>query len=102
MLDDVTLLRRFVAERSDTAFRELVAQRIQFVYAAARRQVGGDEQLVNEIVQNVFLDLARKAQSLVARPSLAGWLFTSTRFAASKALRSRARRLAHVCPSAYR
>jgi RNA polymerase sigma factor (sigma-70 family) len=93
MSDDLPLLRAFVTERSDTAFRQLVEQRIDFVYAAALRQVGGDAHLAREVAQNVFLALARKAPALTARPHLTGWLFTSTRFAAMKALRARTRRL---------
>ncbi len=95
MTDDAQLLRRFVHENSEAAFSELVAQRIDFVYAAALRQVGGDAHLAQEIAQNVFLDLARKARALAARPSLAGWLYTSTRFAAAKAVRARERRHVH-------
>lgn len=93
MVDDAQLLRRFTEENSDAAFRELVQQRIDFVYAAALRQVGGDVHLAQEVTQSVFLDLARKARKLAGRPTVTGWLYTSTRFAAAKVLRSRARRL---------
>jgi RNA polymerase sigma factor (sigma-70 family) len=95
MNEDPPLLRQFVEQNSEAAFRELVRQRIDFVYAAALRQVGGDAHLAQEVAQNVFLDLARKAPTLVGRSNLAGWLYTSTRFAAAKALRSRMRRLNH-------
>jgi RNA polymerase sigma factor (sigma-70 family) len=95
MTDDTELLRKFVEESSEAAFRDLVSQRIGFVYAAALRQVGGDAHLAQEVAQNVFLDMARKARALKQRPTIAGWLFTSTLFAASKVLRSRARRLKH-------
>jgi RNA polymerase sigma factor (sigma-70 family) len=95
MSDDISLLREFVDERSDAAFRELVVRKFDFVYGAAVRQVGGDAHLARDVAQNVFIDLARKARTLAGRPTLAGWLYTSTRFAASKALRSRSRRLVH-------
>lgn len=95
MTDDIALLRQFVAEHAEPAFRELVRQRIDFVYATALRQVHGDSHLAEEVAQSVFLDLARKARELAARPNLTGWLYTSTRFAAAKALRSRLRRLNH-------
>ena len=95
MADDVNLLRRFVTEKSEAAFRELVARRIDFVYTAALRQVGGDAHLAQEVAQSVFLDLACKGSALATRPTLTGWLYTSTRFAAAKALRSRARRVNH-------
>lgn len=93
MATDVELLRQFAADRGDPAFRALVVQRIDFVYGAALRQVHGDAHLAAEVTQSVFLDLARKARVLAARPTIAGWLYTSTRFAAAKALRSRIRRL---------
>lgn len=95
MTTESELLRRFVADRSETAFREFVGRHIDFVYATALRQVGGDTHLAKEVAQTVFLDLARKARSLVSRSSLTGWLYTSTRFAAGKALRSRSRRRVH-------
>jgi RNA polymerase sigma factor (sigma-70 family) len=40
----------------------------------------------------VFADLARKAGALAGRRVLAGWLFTSTRFAAANAVRGERRR----------
>ena len=95
MRGDASLLREFVDESSDVAFRELVLRRFDFVYGAALRQVGGDVHLAREVAQNVFIDLARKSRSLATRTNLAGWLYTSTRFAAAKALRSRTRRLTH-------
>jgi RNA polymerase sigma factor (sigma-70 family) len=95
MNEDPALLRRFAEENSDGAFRELVERRIDFVYATAMRQVGGDVHLAQEVAQSVFLDLARKARTLASRSNLTGWLYTSVRFAAAKALRSRSRRLNH-------
>lgn len=93
MTDDTALLQTFVAEHSDAAFRALVERRIDFVHAAALRQVGGDAHLAKEVTQNVFLDLARKARALAGRSNLAGWFYTSTRFAAAKARRSRGRQM---------
>lgn len=94
-VEDAQLLRRYVDEHSDAAFREFVAQRFDFVYAAALRQVGGDAHLARDVAQTVFIDAARKARLLVTRPSLAGWLHTSTRYAALAILRARARRSHH-------
>ncbi len=95
MIADAELLRRFVTERSEAAFREFVAQQIDFVYATALRHVTGDTHLAEEVAQTVFLDVARKARVLSARTSLKGWLYTSTRFAAARAVRARARRSTH-------
>ena len=93
-MDDTALLRRYLEQRSETAFTELVRRHINLVYFAALRQVGGDRALAEEVAQLVFTDLARKAKSLVDRPTLAGWLHTSTRFAASNVRRSEQRRQA--------
>ena len=61
-------------------------------YSAALRQVNEDSHLAEDVAQLVFTDLARKAQSLSARPALAGWLYTSTHFAATMAVRTERRR----------
>jgi RNA polymerase sigma factor (sigma-70 family) len=95
MSDDSELLRRYVQERSESAFAELVQRQAGLVYSAALRQVGGDTTLAEEVSQSVFIDLARKAGALSNRPVLASWLYTSTRFAALKALRTRRRRQIH-------
>lgn len=91
MTDDADLLRSYVATGSEAAFAELVQRKINLVYSAALRQVNGDARLAEEVTQTVFIDLARKARSLAHHATLAGWLYTSTRFAATKAVRSRQR-----------
>ncbi|MEO5957872.1 MAG: sigma-70 family RNA polymerase sigma factor, partial [Opitutaceae bacterium] len=91
MIDDAELLRRYAAEGSEPAFTELVSRNVDLVYAAALRHVA-DEHRAKDIAQTVFVDLARKARSLCHHPALASWLFTSTRYAALKALRSERRR----------
>jgi RNA polymerase sigma factor (sigma-70 family) len=92
MTDDSELLRRYARERSESAFAELVQRKAGLVYSAALRQVGGNAALAHDVSQSVFIDLARKAEHLAGRPVLASWLYTSTRFAALKALRSNQRR----------
>ncbi|HEX2861786.1 MAG TPA: TonB family protein [Lacunisphaera sp.] len=92
MMDDATLLRRYADERSEGAFAELVQRHLNFVYSAALRQVNGDTHLAQDVTQRVFTDLARKAGQLAAHRVLAGWLFTSTRFAAAKLVRGEQRR----------
>lgn len=93
MIDDTELLRRYARERSDDAFATLVQRKAGLVYSAALRQVGGDVLLAQDVAQSVFIDLARKARRLDRRPVLTSWLYTSTRFAARKALRAQSRRL---------
>ena len=92
MIDDAELLRRYAANRTENDFAELVRRHVNLVYSAALRQVNGDVHLAQDITQEVFTDLARKAASVASHRVLAGWLFTSTRFAAAKAVRGEQRR----------
>lgn len=92
MQDDAALLRHYASARSDAAFTELVRRHLNLVYSAALRQVGGDAHLAEEVAQAVFTDLARKAATVANRPVLAGWLHTSTHYAAAHAVRSERRR----------
>jgi RNA polymerase sigma factor (sigma-70 family) len=94
MMDDSELLRQYARGGSEQAFTELVSRHLPLVYSAALRQVGGDHELAKDVAQQVFIDLARKAGSLVGREVLTGWLYTSTRFGAIKTLRSEERRVA--------
>lgn len=93
MNDDPDLLRRYADERAEDAFAEIVRRHIGLVYHAALRQTG-DASLAEEVTQVVFADLARRAGGLAGRTAITGWLFTSTRFAATKAKRGERRRQA--------
>lgn len=88
MSDDAELLHRYVSERSEPAFAEVVRRHVDLVYFAALRQVGGDTHRAQDVTQAVFADLARKAPTLLDRSSVTGWLHTSTRFAATKVRRA--------------
>ena len=92
MMEDAELLRRYAANRTEDDFAELVRRHVNLVYSAALRQVNGDAHLAQDVTQLVFADLARKAASVASHRVLAGWLFTSTRFAAAKAVRGEWRR----------
>jgi RNA polymerase sigma factor (sigma-70 family) len=91
-MNDAELLRRYVDERSQEAFTTLVTGRFDLVYSAALRQVGGDSHRAQDVAQTVFADLARKAPALRGHPSLIGWFYTSTHFAAAKVVRTEQRR----------
>lgn len=92
MDDDKTLLTKFVRNQSQTAFETLVTRYTSLVYNSAHRRVGADH--AQDITQAVFIILANKADSLCMRNSLniAGWLFTTTRYASLQAIRSETRR----------
>lgn len=91
MTDDLTLLRAYANDGAEDAFQTVVERHLGLVHSAALRQVG-DPHLAQEVTQAVFLILARKAASLNSATILAGWLFRTTRFAASQALRAARRR----------
>ncbi len=92
MRDDAELLRCYAENRAEDAFAELVRRHVNLVYSCALRQVNGDAHLAQDVTQVVFTDLARKAATLAGHRVLAGWLFTSTRFAAAKIVRGERRR----------
>jgi RNA polymerase sigma factor (sigma-70 family) len=92
MTSDGDLLRGYAEAGSEDAFAELVRRHLDLVYSAALRQVNGDVHLAQDVAQTVFSDLARKAAAVSSRPALTGWLYTSTHFAANKAVRTEQRR----------
>ena len=92
MNDDAELLRRYAESGSEEAFAELVRRHLGLVYHAALRQTDGDAHRAQDVAQEVFTSLARKARALAQRPTLAGWLHTSTRYAALQAVRTERRR----------
>lgn len=91
MVDDAELLRRYANARSEEAFTELVERHLSLVYHAAYRRTG-QAQLAEDATQYVFIALARNAAALSRHAVLTGWLYTTTRFAASRILRVERRR----------
>jgi RNA polymerase sigma factor (sigma-70 family) len=89
--DDGELLRRYVDADSEAAFTALVQRHFGVVYAAALRQVR-DSHEARGVAQVVFTSLARHATALRHRTVLVGWLYTTTRYAAAKAIRAERRR----------
>lgn len=90
MLDDFQLLRAYADNGSDDAFRELVARHGGMVHGVALRAVGSN--LADEVTQNTFLLLARKAKTMRANVVLAGWLHRAARFIAMETLRREKRK----------
>ncbi len=92
MLDDINLLEGYVERRSEGDFARLVERHLGMVFATALRRVGGDRHLAEDVAQSVFIDLARKAPAVSRNRILAGWLYTSTVYAAAKVVRAEQRR----------
>ncbi|HTT55664.1 MAG TPA: TonB family protein [Opitutaceae bacterium] len=92
MTDDSSLLQRFAESGSQDAFAEVVRRHLDLVYSAALRRVGGDAHLARDVSQQVFIALARRAAALARHPVLTGWLYTTTHYLASKAVRAERRR----------
>lgn len=88
---DHDLLRAYVLDRDEEAFRTLVERYAAFVYSASLRQLNNPA-LAEEVAQTVFIILSRKADRLGPKVVLAGWLHRATRFAAATACRTEARR----------
>lgn len=86
------LLRAYAQDHSESAFQELVNCYVDLVYSAAIRRVSGDRQLAEDVTQEVFTDLARKAAALPPNVTLGGWLLRHTGYVASTAMRGDQRR----------
>ncbi len=90
-MNDLALLREYVAQNSDAAFAELVLRHVGLVYSAALRQVR-DPRLAEEITQAVFIILAQKAGRISGKTILTGWLFKTTRYTALAQIRAESKR----------
>src|SRR4051812_17292057 len=90
-MSDQELLRAFVKDSDEEAFRQIVERYLRVVHAAARRQVH-DAHLAEDVTQAGFIMLAKKASSLRDGTVLAGWLINAARLAAKSALRGEGRR----------
>ena len=92
---DAELLRGYVAEGRDGAFRALVERHADMVFSVALRRAGQWE-IAEEAAQNVFRALAEKAAGLDKDVVLAGWLHKAALFEAAtlqRAETTRARKM---------
>lgn len=89
--EDRILLERYVEAGCEESFTALVAKHLNHVYSVAWRETR-DPHLAEELTQATFVILARKAGQLPRGAVLAGWLFTTVRYAARNARRAQARR----------
>jgi RNA polymerase sigma factor (sigma-70 family) len=77
MKTDQELLRDYVHGAAEGGFEALVQRHLGLVFSTAFRGLN-DAAAAEEIAQNVFIALARKAIWLVGQPSLAAWLHKTT------------------------
>lgn len=89
-MEDLELIRRFVQGGDQEAFAELVRRHVDLVYSAAVRQVGAAH--AEDICQDVFLELARRAGNLREDSSVGTWLYVVTRRTAVDWIRKESRR----------
>ncbi len=88
---DQQLLKRYREEQSDEAFDTLVQRYLDLVYSAAYRQLRSAV-FVEDVVQAVFIELARSASRLRPDTVLSAWLFQVTRRRAIDVIRTESRR----------
>src|SRR5215471_6684022 len=88
---DFDLLRRFAREADQTAFETLVRRHLDLVYATAWRKLE-DSGAAEEVAQNVFAALARKAWQFAPDSSLPAWLHRCTLLESKSWLRGELRR----------
>ncbi len=91
--DDAAMLRAWATNGSETAFRQLTDKYINLVFSIASRGVAGRRELAEEVTQNVFALLARKAAHLEAHPSICGWLYQTAVLEAKGTARRELKRL---------
>jgi RNA polymerase sigma factor (sigma-70 family) len=90
---DDDLIRDHARAGSSSAFATLVERHLNLVYSVARRHVRSDA-LAQEVVQAVFVDLARDAHKLKPGTPLVAWLHLVARRTAIDVVRREARRQA--------
>lgn len=91
MTHDRDELHRYVNEQAEDAFAVLVDRYFDMVWSTALR-ITRNEALANDVAQEVFTDLARRAPALGKNVILRGWLYRAAVFAAKNVNRREMRR----------
>lgn len=92
MVEDSALLNEFCEKKVEEAFSELVRRHVDLVYSVALRHVGFDSHLAEDVSQEVFCVLARKATSLRKEVVLGAWLCRTAHFVAKNLMKKERRR----------
>ncbi|RYD24957.1 MAG: sigma-70 family RNA polymerase sigma factor, partial [Verrucomicrobiaceae bacterium] len=98
-MDDAELLRRFAAERSEASFAVLARRHTGLVLDTALR-ITGSRPLAEDIMQTVFLQLARKAVGVAGSRTVAAWLHRAAVLESRAVLRAESRRRRHTTEAA--
>lgn len=86
-------LKEFAEQRSETAFRKVVTEHSGIVIGTAMRLLNGDRSTSEEVMQEVFIQLAKKARALSSgKVTLSAWLYRQTCRIASNRVRTEVRR----------
>ena len=88
---DRELLREFTEQGLESAFEQLVQRHVDLVFATAFRRLG-DRAAAQDLTQEVFIRLHRKAAWLRREGSLAGWLHKTALLASQQWWRGELRR----------
>ncbi len=91
---DAELVRRYIADRDETAFAEIVRRHGSAVFGVCRSVLGNGHD-ADDAFQATFLVLVRKAHRITFRPNIASWLFAVAMRASREVLRQRNRRRSH-------
>jgi RNA polymerase sigma factor (sigma-70 family) len=89
--NDFELLRDFARGREQSAFATLIQRHLDLVFSTAVRKVD-DPAAAEEVAQNVFMALARKAWRFAPDDSLPSWLYRTTLLEAKQWWRTELRR----------
>lgn len=90
-LSDAELLLAWVREKRQREFTELVRRHLNFVQGVASRKVGPDS--AQDVAQQVFAALAKRADRLTGYHSISGWLYKVALFECKAMMRKQLRSL---------
>jgi RNA polymerase sigma factor (sigma-70 family) len=91
---DVVLLGRFVKQRDEAAFAELVRRHSALVWGVCRRVLGHDQD-AEDAAQATFMVLSRRAHEFRQHSRLSTWLYSVAYHSARNVRKMKQRRLHH-------